>query len=458
MDSAEGGKAQFIGEMYYLLRLGSAVDTTFVGEAFMMVFGTGSSVARSPRALTHNTHRRSAKMAWALLLSAAVSVAGAVDAGAAVTAAQKCLASKLKEMGKYDNCRLKAEAKAVLKQAPPDYSKCTNKLSTKWPAIEAKANGECPTIGDQPALQSESDNHTDTVVALLTPPPPSCVDGTLDLGEQCDGADLNGWTCQSLGAGDSGVLACDGSCQLDTSGCVQLCGNGVIDGFEECDGTNFGGHDCTYYGGTGGTLACEPGCYVDTSGCTTNCGNGVREPLEECDMSDFGGQTCTDLGFEGGSLACTVDCKPDTSGCTTTCGDNMVDYAGGEMCDGTDLGFATDCTSFGYHSGSLSCDGSCQYDTSGCVADCSYSAQDCPAGQGCYPLLGCADAGTGTRYDACVAQNDCQAGYICASNGIGNYCLQICNVTHGDADCTDGGQCLGGGAAVDPNLGLCYGS
>ena len=51
----------------------------------------------------------------------------------------------------------------------------------------------------------------------------TCGNGTLDPGEACDGADLNGQTCEGLGFG-GGTLACNGSCTgFDTSGCTAAC-------------------------------------------------------------------------------------------------------------------------------------------------------------------------------------------------------------------------------------------
>jgi len=67
----------------------------------------------------------------------------------AVEPATKCEAGKLKEAAKYLSCRLKADAKAVTKSASADYSKCDEKLTTKFPALETKAGaGVCPTEGD----------------------------------------------------------------------------------------------------------------------------------------------------------------------------------------------------------------------------------------------------------------------------------------------------------------------
>jgi hypothetical protein len=47
-----------------------------------------------------------------------------------------------------------------------------------------------------------------------------CGDGVIDIGEQCDGVELNGYTCADLGY-TSGDLACDPvTCTYDASMCV----------------------------------------------------------------------------------------------------------------------------------------------------------------------------------------------------------------------------------------------
>ena len=50
----------------------------------------------------------------------------------------------------------------------------------------------------------------------------NCGNGVIDAGEECDGSDLGGETCTSQGF-DGGVLACGGSCTLNTSGCTTAC-------------------------------------------------------------------------------------------------------------------------------------------------------------------------------------------------------------------------------------------
>jgi hypothetical protein len=58
--------------------------------------------------------------------------------------ADKCEAAKNKIAGAFYACLEKAEAKAILKAAPPDYSKCTAKFLEKWGTAETKGANACP--------------------------------------------------------------------------------------------------------------------------------------------------------------------------------------------------------------------------------------------------------------------------------------------------------------------------
>ena len=49
----------------------------------------------------------------------------------------------------------------------------------------------------------------------------NCGNGSIDLGEQCDGSDLNGQTCNSQGFAGGGLLRCKVSCGFDTTACVK---------------------------------------------------------------------------------------------------------------------------------------------------------------------------------------------------------------------------------------------
>lgn len=52
------------------------------------------------------------------------------------------------------------------------------------------------------------------------PPANLCGNGALDPGEQCDGAELDGWTCYEAGF-DAGDMQCNADCTLDTSSCIS---------------------------------------------------------------------------------------------------------------------------------------------------------------------------------------------------------------------------------------------
>ena len=47
------------------------------------------------------------------------------------------------------------------------------------------------------------------------------------------------------------------------------------------------------------------------------CGNSIKGSAEECDGTDFNEETCTTKGFDRGSLSCDASCNIDTSSCST---------------------------------------------------------------------------------------------------------------------------------------------
>jgi hypothetical protein len=67
----------------------------------------------------------------------------------------------------------------------------------------------------------------------------------------------------------------DGDGDPTTTGDDPTCGDGNIDTGEQCDGGNLGGFSCADLGYSGGTLACDPvTCTFDASGCTNNTDGG----------------------------------------------------------------------------------------------------------------------------------------------------------------------------------------
>jgi hypothetical protein len=82
-----------------------------------------------------------------------------------------------------------------------------------------------------------------------------------------------------------------------------------------CDGTDLKGNSCESLGFTGGTLSCSE-CTLNTQGCTM-CGNGFVDKGEQCDGSAMGEMSsCSELGVGEGDLGCTKYCLYDVRGCS----------------------------------------------------------------------------------------------------------------------------------------------
>ncbi|MEW5854163.1 MAG: hypothetical protein AB2A00_35640 [Myxococcota bacterium] len=105
---------------------------------------------------------------------------------------------------------------------------------------------------------------------LCTGAPPVCGDGVASGSlEQCDGNDMGGLTCQDLGY-TGGSPCCHANCQINAGTCTgpgPVCGDGVRAGLEECDGSDLGGKTCASLGYTTGTLGCTRECRVNPSLC-----------------------------------------------------------------------------------------------------------------------------------------------------------------------------------------------
>ncbi len=139
---------------------------------------------------------------------------------------------------------------------------------------------------------------------LFSPASAQCGNGTRETGEACDGADLGGFSCATLGF-KTGTLACDATCRLDTSQCVaqSACGNGILEAGEECDNGSANSDTAPD--------ACRTNCVF------AFCGDGVIDSFEDCEGKNLGGETCLTLGYDGGSLKCdSEECEFDDERCT----------------------------------------------------------------------------------------------------------------------------------------------
>jgi cysteine-rich repeat protein len=285
---------------------------------------------------------------------------------------------------------------------------------------------------------------------------PVCGDGLAEGAEPCDGDDLGTATCTTVPGGfDAGTLACNATCDgWNTSACVEWCGNGVLNPGEVCDGTDLDGNDCTTVPGgfAEGTLACNATCggFV-TTGCVRACGNGVLNGTEACDGDDFGGVTCASLGFHGGPLVCSATCDEIlVSACNPTpavCGDGVAELV--EYCDGADLGGYTSCAQIGFSGGTLACGPDCRFDVTGCTGDmCAlqdwYNDGYCDL---CEYWGGTVDPDCAT---VCHAADLTCGSYVDALLGA-----STCLVSQGTED-PDCGTC--GDGTLDPSLEYCDGS
>ncbi len=271
-----------------------------------------------------------------------------------------------------------------------------------------------------------------------------CGNGEIEEGfEECEGTNLNGATCESLGYHEGGSLSCSATCEFDASGCLGgACGDGELQvGTEECDSSALGGATCESLGYYGGTLGCNSDCTYNIASCEAagQCGDGeLQAGTEECDGTQLGGTTCTSLGYYGGTLSCTSQCQFNLSSCVAAgrCGDLVVHDANGEECDGTNLDGAT-CESLGYHGGTLSCNQACSFDVSDCASEgmCGDGAiqagygEECDqselGGESCFSLGyygGALSCGSECTFDLadCSAEGRCGDGTI--QSGYGETC------------------------------------
>lgn len=80
----------------------------------------------------------------------------------------------------------------------------------------AEACARTQNQGDEPDARVVPDTSPDTG---NVPVNPVCGNGFVEPGEQCDGADLNGESCQGQGFA-GGALGCTAACTLDAAGCT----------------------------------------------------------------------------------------------------------------------------------------------------------------------------------------------------------------------------------------------
>jgi glutathione peroxidase-family protein len=113
------------------------------------------------------------------------------------------------------------------------------------------------------------------------------------------------------------------------------CGNGVIDGAEQCDGTELGGASCESLGLGTGTLGCTAECGFDSAGCTSgNSGTG-------------GGNGSTGSGPNPGTTDADMDGLTADEEAAIGTDPDMADTDQDGFDDGVEVDAATDPLNFG---------------------------------------------------------------------------------------------------------------
>jgi cysteine-rich repeat protein len=234
--------------------------------------------------------------------------------------------------------------------------------ATSDPAPDTDSTASISTTDNSETGVAETGVDPDTDSGSDTtgfPDPPSCGDGTVDRGEECDAGEANAddgactLACALALCGDGlvqlGVEDCDDANDLDDDLCVgecklAACGDGFVGPGEACDDGNqvdddLCGNDCAPTNCGDGKLnanqgeTCDDGNQVDTDACLStcvlaSCGDGqVQAGVEACDDGDpDDGDTCTTL------------CKPPSCDDGIVSGDETDVDCGGDDCSDCEQG------------------------------------------------------------------------------------------------------------------------
>lgn len=192
----------------------------------------GASLPRTgPRSdrITRTEDEHMRHVGWRSLALTMVLAVVTGPAMAAPTDPHACEAALEKAAGKLGSCLLKAEASyakgADAAKRSAALAKCHGVFGRQRDAAIARYGAaDCPAAPAGSFSGRLDRCRAETVTAAHGGVLPTCGDGAVNVaGEECDGADLAGATCESLGRA-GGTLGCTPGCRLD----VTACGTGAL--------------------------------------------------------------------------------------------------------------------------------------------------------------------------------------------------------------------------------------
>ncbi len=277
---------------------------------------------------------------------------------------------------------------------------------------------------------------TDCDVAVYDGCAATCGDGNVEPGEACDDGNTED--------GDGCSAACDlvetgFECDVfplpglpPSYYCRGICGDGEIVGDEVCDGDNLNGLDCTSLGYSNAAGAvCNFNCLlVDQRECAAVCGDGNVEPTETCDDgNDVSGDGCSNrCRIESGyTCGLVTGDGGDVYQCSAVCGDTRI--LGDELCDdgNTDAGDG--------------CDDTCNIEDGWTCVDVNDRNSDCvpECGDGFIRGDEVCDDGNTDADDGCSDVCEQEIGYLCVVTGETASCTPECGdgLIRGDEECDD---------------------
>ncbi len=149
----------------------------------------------------------------------------------------------------------------------------------------------------------------------------SCGNGIAEEGEFCDGNDLKGSTCATVGNFSGGTLACTPTCQWNTSGCEAACQDLCTEGEQQCVDGNAARRICERRenGCTDWRVDACPFTYPicemqgDQAVCVAQCANNCTLGESRCTYSGTGVETC--IQDEFGCIRWNTDSCPSGMVC-----------------------------------------------------------------------------------------------------------------------------------------------